>query len=134
MGKGTQCAKLVEDFNLEHISVGDLLRNEKDDPDSVFGEFLQESMQNSVIVPPSLTTMLLKDKIQEIQSRGNNVLIDGFPRSIEQAKAFEAEVCTHVYDVILKTVAYTRADYQSLYNHLFKLQSRGHGRASHEAL
>lgn len=92
MGKGTQCAKIIKDFNFEHISVGEMLRDEQKKPESTFGEFIKESIENSVIVPPSLTIMLLKSKIQAIQARGKGVLIDGFPRSIGQAVAFEQEV------------------------------------------
>lgn len=92
VGKGTVCARLVDALGYEHISVGDLLREEKNRPDSVFGSFIAESMQNSVIVPPSLTLLLLKDKIQQAQADGRAVLVDGFPRSVSQALAFEQEV------------------------------------------
>lgn len=80
-------------FGYDHISVGDLLREEKDKPGSVFGAFITESIQNSVIVPPSLTLMLLKNKMQKVQGEGRGVLLDGFPRSVSQAVAFEQEVC-----------------------------------------
>ncbi|CAM1507552.1 Fc.00g071930.m01.CDS01 [Cosmosporella sp. VM-42] len=92
VGKGTQCAKIRRDFDFEHISVGDLLREEQNTPGSVFGDFIKESIENSVIVPPSLTMMLLKSKIQAIQEQGKGVLIDGFPRSVGQATAFEQEI------------------------------------------
>lgn len=92
VGKGTQCAKIIQDFNVEHISVGELLREEQKNPNSVFGEFIKESIANSVIVPPPLSIMLLKSRIQAIQAKGKGVLIDGFPRSIGQAVAFEQEI------------------------------------------
>ncbi|KAJ3498919.1 hypothetical protein NLG97_g736 [Lecanicillium saksenae] len=85
VGKGTVCARLVSSFGYKHISVGDLLRDEKNNPDSAFGSFIAESMQHSVIVPPSLTLLLLRDKIQKAQAEGRGVLVDGFPRSISSA-------------------------------------------------
>ncbi|KAK1981029.1 adenylate kinase-domain-containing protein [Colletotrichum cereale] len=92
VGKGTLCTRIAEKFNFAHLSVGELLREEQDDPASDFGDFLRESIQQSVIVPPYLTMMMLKDKVQSAQSQKKGVLIDGFPRSIEQAVAFEQEV------------------------------------------
>ncbi|KAK6223020.1 cytidylate kinase [Colletotrichum tabaci] len=91
VGKGTLCARITENFNFAHVSVGDLLREEQNNPESRFGDFIRESIQNSVIVPPPLTMMLLKDKVEAIQSQNKGVLIDGFPRSIDQAVAFEQE-------------------------------------------
>ncbi|KAK2061337.1 P-loop containing nucleoside triphosphate hydrolase protein [Colletotrichum caudatum] len=92
VGKGTLCTRIAEKFNFAHLSVGELLREEQNDPASDFGDFLRESIQQSVIVPPYLTIMMLKDKVQSIQSQNKGVLIDGFPRSIEQAVAFEQEI------------------------------------------
>ncbi|KAJ0167421.1 Uridylate kinase, partial [Colletotrichum tanaceti] len=92
VGKGTQCTHVAKDFDFQHVSVGDLLRQEQDSPRSLFGDFIRESIRNSVIVPPSLTMLLLMERIQSIQSMGKGVLIDGFPRSVSQAVAFEQEV------------------------------------------
>lgn len=92
VGKGTLCASLIEKFNYCHLGVGDLLREEQNTPGSVFSEFIAKCISNSVIVPPSLTMLLLKERIQQAQSRGQGVLVDGFPRSVGQALAFEREV------------------------------------------
>ncbi|KAF4895138.1 Uridylate kinase [Colletotrichum fructicola] len=109
VGKGTQCTRVAKDFDFQHVSVGDLLRQEQDSPGSLFGDFIRESIRNSVIVPPSLTMLLLKERIQSIQSMGKGVLIDGFPRSVSQAVAFEQEVdatgsVDEVYASITKVV------------------------------
>ena len=78
-----------------HISVGDLLRDEASSHDSVFADFIKKSMQNSVIIPANLTIELLRKKDAQLQ--GPRVfVIDGFPRSLEQAREFEEKVCTHV--------------------------------------
>ncbi|KAF4958654.1 hypothetical protein FSARC_10968 [Fusarium sarcochroum] len=92
---------IVENFNFKHISVGDLLREEQNTAGSVFGEFIATSIRHSVIVPPSLTLLLLKDKIQTAQAQGQGVLIDGFPRSISQIVAFEREISTAYSTIFL---------------------------------
>lgn len=74
------------------VSADRLLREEQNRPGSIFGDFIKESLEKSVLAPTSLTTMLLKSKIKEIQSRGRGVLIEGFPQSVSQAVAFDREV------------------------------------------
>jgi len=70
------------------------LREERSKPGSLFGEFIDESMKNSVIVPALLSMMLLKSAIGTALDEGKEgVLLDGFPRSIEQITTFEQEVC-----------------------------------------
>ncbi|KAK1471217.1 cytidylate kinase [Colletotrichum abscissum] len=102
VGKGTLCARIAEELNFTHVSVGDLLREEKDNPASEFGSFIRKSIQESVIVPPYLTMRLLKDRVQAIQSQDRGVLVDGFPRSIEQAVAFEREISDTYMTVCLE--------------------------------
>jgi UMP-CMP kinase len=101
VGKGTLCSHLVQEGNYEHVSVGDLLRHEQDSPESVFGDFIRSSIKHSVVVPPSLTLLLLKERVQQIQASGKGVLIDGFPRSIGQIAAFEKEVSTKYRTIFL---------------------------------
>lgn len=93
VGKGTQGARAAEEFNFAHISLGDLLRKERGEPGSLFGDFIDESMKNSIIVPALLSMMLLKGSIEAALAEGKaGVLLDGFPRSVQQATAFEEEV------------------------------------------
>jgi len=89
-GKGTQCAKLVEAFGFEHFSAGDLLRIEAA-KDTDAGKELSALMNEGKIVPSHVTIGLLKDAIEasEIAKAGGAVLVDGFPRKIDQAGEFE---------------------------------------------
>lgn len=94
VGKGTQCALAAKDSGLEHVSVGDLLRAELDNPVSPFKNFLRRSFQEAIAVPASLTMQLLETRLLGAKERGTaGVLIDGFPRSLEQLYAFEEQVC-----------------------------------------
>lgn len=98
VGKGTQCALAAERLNFEHISVGELLRLEERDPQSVFSKFISDSFHHSVVVPAMLTMHLLEMRLRRAQEQGRvGVLIDGFPRSLEQLQAFQQQVCPLSY-------------------------------------
>jgi UMP-CMP kinase len=70
--------------------VGDLLRDEAKRPGSRFAEFINRSMKLSVIIPAQLTITLLRNEMD--RSGKTKFLIDGFPRSVEQAAMFEQKV------------------------------------------
>ncbi|XP_042444245.1 UMP-CMP kinase 3-like isoform X1 [Zingiber officinale] len=86
-GKGTQCQKIADVFNFEHICAGDLLREEMSS-NSQNGVMIRSIIMEGMIVPSEITINLLK---REIHSCGNNnkVLIDGFPRNEENRITFE---------------------------------------------
>ncbi|KAJ2559884.1 bifunctional uridylate/adenylate kinase [Coemansia sp. RSA 1933] len=91
-GKGTNSAKLVEDFGFVHLSAGDLLRAEQERPMSEYGALIKQYIINGWIVPHEITVKLLRKQI--MQHPGHDLfLIDGFPRNIEQAKVFEDTLC-----------------------------------------
>ncbi|CAF9938705.1 MAG: HD domain-containing protein 2 [Heterodermia speciosa] len=93
VGKGTQCAQLAQDLKFQHLSVGDLLREEIDRLGSPFASFINESIQSSVIIPAQLTVNLLKTKMNVSKTQGKSrFLIDGYPRSMDQAVMFEEEI------------------------------------------
>jgi len=89
-GKGTQCAKIKEEFNFLHFSTGDLLRAEVK-KGSEKGAMIEDLMKNGKLVSSEITVQLLKEAIESNKS-ANGILIDGFPRNLEQAKLFEKEV------------------------------------------
>lgn len=61
--------------------------------DSPFRDFIDDSTRNSIIIPSQLILNLLSRRIQEDAVGGKRgFLIDGFPRSLEQAGAFEEKV------------------------------------------
>jgi adenylate kinase len=88
-GKGTQCAKLVKDFGFTHLSAGDLLRDEVKSRSEV-GHMCANLMKEGKLVPMEVTIGLLKAAMEKATL--NNFLIDGFPRALDQAKAFETRV------------------------------------------
>jgi len=99
-GKGTQCEKLKEDWGFNHLSAGELLREEMARPDSEYGELIKKFIQEGEIVPMEITVGLLQNKMQEyIRKDSRKFLIDGFPRKMDQAIAFERNVRCVVWTV-----------------------------------
>jgi len=94
-GKGTQSAKLVSDYGFVHLSAGDLLRAEQHRDGSEYGDIIRHHIREGTIVPMEVTVKLLETAMREklaADGRGR-FLVDGFPRQMDQALKFEAEVC-----------------------------------------
>lgn len=92
-GKGTQCAKLVNDYQFVHLSAGDLLRAEQNREGSEFGELIKHYIKEGLIVPQEVTLSLLDKAIKENYAQGRTrFLIDGFPRKMDQALSFEKQI------------------------------------------
>ncbi len=91
-GKGTQCERLVKMFDYVHLSAGDLLREERGSKDSAVGDIIRRNIREGTIVPMEITISLLKAAMIAARPK-KKFLIDGFPRNIEQGKAFELQVC-----------------------------------------
>ncbi|KCV73276.1 hypothetical protein H696_00818 [Fonticula alba] len=94
-GKGTQCAKIVKDFDFVHLSAGDLLREEQARADkSEVGQIIADCIRQGVIVPMHITIGLLETSMNRARQENGSrrFLIDGFPRAIDQALEFEQTV------------------------------------------
>lgn len=78
-GKGTQCARLAEKHCLHHLSVGDLLRAERDNPESKFAAVIAHKMKQGTVGPIEITVELLERAMDESSRKdGTEVfLIDG---------------------------------------------------------
>ena len=80
-GKGTQSSRLSKEFNLEHISTGDLLREEvkKGNTD------LKKMMESGALVSDDIILTILKNKLETVK----DYILDGFPRNLNQAIALD---------------------------------------------
>lgn len=87
-GKGTQAAKLVEKYNLLHISTGDLFRYEMGN-DTPLGQEAKSYIQKGELVPDSVTIGMLRNKV-EANPDVEGYIFDGFPRTVAQAEALDA--------------------------------------------
>ncbi|KAF2669691.1 UMP-CMP kinase-like protein [Microthyrium microscopicum] len=98
-GKGTQCARMVEEYGFKHLSAGDLLREEQDREGSQYGDMIKQYIKDGEIVPMEVTIKLIENKIVDVikTDKGAKFLIDGFPRKMDQALKFEEVVCPSVF-------------------------------------
>lgn len=86
-GKGTQAVRLVEKYEIPHISTGDIFRkNIKEGTE--LGKKAQEYMNAGALVPDELVVDLVKDRLQQDNCK-NGFLLDGFPRTIFQAEKLD---------------------------------------------
>lgn len=78
-GKGTQCKKLAQMHNMEHLSVGDVLRSEIDRQGSKYGPIIRKNMEDGRVGPMEITVELLKQAIKSAFDTKNSVvfLLDG---------------------------------------------------------
>ena len=82
-GKGTQGEKLTDEFGYVRLSTGDMLR-EAVRNGTELGKKAKEYMDSGALVPNELIINLMKEKIATVKG---GVLLDGFPRTVEQADA-----------------------------------------------
>ena len=86
-GKGTQAVRLVEKYEIPHISTGDIFRkNIKEGTE--LGKKAQEYLNAGALVPDELVVDLVKDRLQQDDCK-NGFLLDGFPRTIFQAEKLD---------------------------------------------
>ncbi|XP_068620295.1 UMP-CMP kinase-like [Battus philenor] len=78
-GKGTQCSLISKHYGFVHLSAGDLLREERQRPGSLYGEMIEEKIRNGEIVPVEVTCSLIYQAMQKCGK--SRFLIDGFPRN-----------------------------------------------------
>lgn len=96
-GKAVQCASLAKELGMVTVAPSELLRNEIKNGTEV-GKLVGEMLHDNVVVPTEIVTKLIKKKIDhhtEAAARaGTDVafVLDGFPRTLHQAIAFERDV------------------------------------------
>jgi len=86
-GKGTLAKFLSKDFNLPHISTGEIFRdNIKNNTE--LGKKVKTYLDSAILVPDEITVEVVKKRIAEKDCK-NGYILDGFPRNIEQATKFD---------------------------------------------
>ena len=95
-GKGTQSKLVSEEYNIPHISTGDLLREEIAKGTSL-GKSIKEDMEKGNLVSDEVITTLLKNRITSEDCK-NGYILDGYPRNITQAKIYNEMLDELGYD------------------------------------
>jgi adenylate kinase len=88
-GKGTQCVRLAEHYGAPHISTGDMLR-EAVAEGTDFGRKAQEFMDAGQLLPDDIMLGIIEDRLNKPDVVERGFLLDGFPRTVGQARALIA--------------------------------------------
>ncbi|OBF26123.1 adenylate kinase [Mycobacterium sp. ACS4331] len=84
-GKGTQAVKLAEKLGVPQISTGDLFRHNISN-ETELGLEAKKYLDAGNLVPAALTNALVDDRLDDADA-ANGFILDGYPRSVEQAEA-----------------------------------------------
>ena len=87
-GKGTQAAKIVEKFGVAHISTGDMFRAAMANKTEM-GVLAKSFIDKGELVPDEVTNGIVKERLAQDDIAGKGFLLDGYPRTIEQAHALD---------------------------------------------
>ncbi|HEP1819330.1 TPA: adenylate kinase [Streptococcus suis] len=90
-GKGTQAAKIVEKFNVAHISTGDMFRAAMANQTEM-GILAKSFIDKGDLVPDEVTNGIVKERLVQDDIKEKGFLLDGYPRTIEQAHALDANL------------------------------------------
>ena len=86
-GKGTQASRIEREFKLNHLSTGQILRAEVEHGSEV-GKEVGRIMAAGDLVPDDLIVNIVRKRLPDAEA-GRGVLLDGFPRTLEQARALD---------------------------------------------
>jgi adenylate kinase len=86
-GKGTQASVISQKLNLPHLATGDLFRQAVQ-KESKLGQTVRGYMDKGLLAPDEVTIQVVSERLNEPDCK-NGCLLDGFPRTIEQAKALD---------------------------------------------
>ena len=86
-GKGRQAEKLVELYQIPHISTGDMFRKAQKDGTEL-GLKAKEYMEQGQLVPDEVTVGIVRERLAEADCK-DGFLLDGFPRTVQQADALD---------------------------------------------
>ena len=87
-GKGTQAAKIVEQFHVAHISTGDMFRAAMAD-ETEMGVLAKSYISKGELVPDEVTNGIVKERLAQNDIKETGFLLDGYPRTIDQAHALD---------------------------------------------
>ena len=105
-GKGTQGERLGRWLGVPHVAMGDLLRGVARE-ETPFGFQAQVFMERGLLVPDSLVLEIVARRFAADDVRNRGFVLDGFPRSIEQAVALEALLGSRPVEVVIELVVQT---------------------------
>jgi len=113
-GKGTQAANVAGELNLAHIATGDLFRQALE-KGTELGLKAKSYMERGELVPDQLTIAMALEQLSAPEGKGG-VILDGFPRNLEQAEALDKALAQQSKEV--DKVIYIKVSEEELMNRL----------------
>lgn len=113
-GKGTQAKMLASQYNLQHISTGDLLRIEVTSQ-TTLGKTAKTFMDKGELVPDEIIIAMVENIVKDLKS---GFILDGFPRTLAQAKALD--MMLDKYKILISKVLFLDVPKQELIDRLAK--------------
>lgn len=99
-GKGTQCVRLSRHYVVPHISTGDMLRAAvREDTD--LGRKAAELMAEGELVPDDIMIGIVEDRLERDDTTQRGYILDGFPRTVDQADALAKITAARPLDVVI---------------------------------
>ncbi len=86
-GKGTQSKKIIQHYDLQHLSTGDIFRKEISEQ-TPLGRVAQHYIDKGELVPDDVVISMIEEVINN-NPKAKGFVFDGFPRTVQQAKALE---------------------------------------------
>ena len=86
-GKGTQAKRISSNYEIPHVSTGDMFR-EAIAAGTPLGKQVEPLLKQGILVPDELTIKLIRDRLSE-DDAANGFVLDGFPRNLAQARALD---------------------------------------------
>jgi adenylate kinase len=87
-GKGTQAVKIAQKYGIPHISTGDILRDAVKEGTEL-GKLAKSYMDKGELVPDDVIIGIIRERLSEKDVMERGFILDGFPRTIAQAKALD---------------------------------------------
>ncbi len=89
-GKGTQAELLRKNYGFDHISTGEVLRQEIK-KNTKLGKKVEEYVNKGALAPDPIVTKIIKKWLNELDSK-KGIVLDGFPRNLNQAESLEEDI------------------------------------------
>ncbi len=87
-GKGTQCVRLARHYVVPHISTGDMFRAAAKSG-TPFGERARQFMEAGELIPDEVVIGLVRERLDQRDTRDRGYILDGFPRTVHQAEELD---------------------------------------------
>jgi adenylate kinase len=99
-GKGTQCVRLSHHYVVPHVSTGDMLRSEVKLRSNI-GQRAQELMDKGDLIPDEMVMEMVGSRLTERDTTGRGFVLDGCPRTTNQAESLEKIVEPFELDIVI---------------------------------